>query len=185
MKTKVVKMNSKSDKVLANLDKFPHLKNVKESIEKLKEYGDLLERRKVFAKEGYADKSPREKNDIDILLIETDTKISRSRQRIDERTQYFNNYHTQNGKSFDEVLEKYDETRKSAILKSRDKNFNNAADLKYELDEANKFSAHFKTNWELKFRHFLELTKLLTASPAVDEKDLKDVDVNMTTKASE
>ena len=123
MKSKVVKMNNKSDKVLANLDKFPHLKNVKESIEKLKEYGDLLEQRKVFAKDGYADMSPREKNDVDILIIETDTKISRSRQRIDERTDYFNKYHASIAKSFDEVMENYDQTRKDAILKSRDKKY--------------------------------------------------------------
>lgn len=179
MKSKVVKMTAKGDKVLANLDKFPHLKNVKESIEKLKEYIDLLEKRKVFAKEGYADMSPRDKNDVDILLIETDTKIARSRQRIDERTDYFNNYHTQIGKSFNEVLENYDQTRKDAILKSRDKAFHNADALKAELDEANKFAQHFQTNWEMKFRHYLELRKLLTASPAADEKDLKDVDVSM------
>lgn len=182
--TKVVSMKGKKSnaekEVLANIDRFPHLKNVRLSIGKLQEYIDLLEKRKTFAKKDYDICSEKDQVEIDILIIETDTKIARSRQRIDERQNYFNEYHKRLTETYDEVLKNFDATRKEAILKSNDKSFHNAKALKNELNEANNFAGMFSTNWELKFRHYLELKKILTASPAADQSELSDVDVKMT-----
>lgn len=163
--------------ILANIDRFPYLKNVKDTIGKLKEYNELLEKRKVFAKEGYNDLSPKEQNDVDILIIETDMRISKNRRNIDERTEYFNSYHDELVNIYDEVLEKNDSIRKEAIMKAKDKKFHNAKALKDELEVGNDSAAKFQTNWELKIRHYLELKKLLTASPAAKDKELTDVEV--------
>lgn len=179
MTAEITPANKEQKKVIANIDFFPHLKNIKESIEKLKTYIDLLEKRKVFARENYNSLPVKEQVEVDILEIETDTKIARSRQRIDERNQYFNDYVKKLSETFDEVVKNYDQTRKDAILKSRDKKFHNAAALKNELDEANNYAGYFQNNWELKFRHYLELKKLLTASPAAKPEELKDVDVSV------
>jgi hypothetical protein len=175
------KKSNAEKEVIVNIDRFPHLKNIRLSIGKLQEYIDLLEKRKTFAQKDYLSLDERQKVEVDILCIETDTKISRSRQRIDERQQYFNEYHKRLTDTYDEVSRNFENTRKEAILKSNDKAFHNSKALKNELNEANNFAGHFQTNWELKFRHYLELKKLLTASPAADQKDLKDVDVKIST----
>lgn len=149
-------------KVVANLDKFPHLKNVKEGIEMLKNYVECLECRCKLLKEHSLEdvSSPHAVNESKIIVHETNFKIMKTNNQIAERTEYYNKYFMDVVNLFDEVEKNYDSLRKKAIMLSNDKSFHNHKALKKDLEEANEYAGKFPTNWELKFRHYVELKKL-------------------------
>ena len=151
-----------------NIDKFPHLKNVKESIDDLKNYVELLEKRKRLARAGSSKLSELEQNDSDILIAETQIKISKANKTINERTDYFTEYHEKLMKLYDDVQENWDKLQKKVLKVIEEKTHPNHLKLAEEVKATSVFSKEFEKNWEMKFRHFIELKQLL--QPPKDDK---------------
>lgn len=166
---------SKSNTIEMNIKKFPHLMNVKDGINTLKSLVDHLEKRKKLCKENFSEMSAFEKNEVEILTIETDIKISKAKKNIQERSDYFEKYMKQLVSTWPEVERDYKEFRKKALLMVKDNEFKsknplNHKKLQTEINDAKDYITEFSKNYEMKFRHFLHLKEFMKPDPAKTKK---------------
>ena len=136
-------MTNSNKTIQKNIDKFPHLKNVKESIDDLKSYVELLEKRKRLARAGSAKATELEQNDTDILIAETKIKISKANKTINERTDYFTDYHEKLMQLYSEVETNWDKLQKAAKKIIKEKLHPNYKKLKEELKASDLFAKEF------------------------------------------
>jgi len=156
---------------------FPHLVNVRESISELKRYVELLEKRKVLAKTGSASATDYDKNEIKILACETNITISKVNKTIKERTDYFQDYHSKLVEIYPEVSDNFTSLVAQAKKLSQDKKFHAYKKLQKEINEAEPYIQEFKTNWEIKFRYYIELKAIVNSKPETKTSKLEKVEI--------
>ena len=153
-------MNAKLE-ITDNMKRYPHLLNIKEGLTTLKTLKERLEKRKKLIKTDFKEKSTHDQNEIEIILIETEIKIVKLNKSITERTDYYNDYFKQLTKMLPEVIKNFKSVRLEALNLVKDKTHPNHKKLKAELDTNNNKSDEWNINYELKFRHYLEIKELI------------------------
>ena len=175
--SKTVKMQAKKqDKVMLNIDRFPHLKKLIAASEKLGKLHTLLEEKKMFLLKEHSknQNKPRslETVNLDIDVIELDIKIARNAINRHERMEEISAYHNEVARLLPEVDKNFQEMRKKALVQLQDNTYPDWIRLNEEIEIGNKNSSEFNKNWEMKMRHYLELKQILepkTEQPPVTE----------------
>jgi predicted nuclease with TOPRIM domain len=146
-------------KIKIQMDKFPHLSNVKKTITSIKKEIELLNKRKSFASQEIESLvSPYTKNEIDITLLRTDREISRLYKTLNEQESHFKDYKEKLTSLVDEVNENYEtfikEKRKLIIADEK---------IRQLFDTYKQFD--FDANWEAKIMLYHELKELEKPAP--------------------
>jgi hypothetical protein len=157
-----------------NMDKFPHLINIKEGISTLKSLHERLELRTRLIKENYSDKTEYEKNEIEIILIDTKIRLIKVNKSILDRTDYYNKYFSSINEMLPEVTKRYSSMRKKALLEiSNPSKDMDIKALKAEIKNGNDKVAEMEKNHETKIRHYLELKNILEPEKEKEKPALK------------
>tara|TARA_R110000751_G_scaffold137239_3_gene240608 strand:- start:182 stop:709 length:528 start_codon:yes stop_codon:yes gene_type:complete len=151
-----------------NISFFPHLKNVKESIEELKNYVEYLNVR-IDTEPPEAFKTAYFLNERKILISETKIKISKANKTISERSEYFADYYKGLVEIYVEASTKFTELMLQANSLSLDKKFHANEKLNKELEEAAPYLEDMQKNWELKFRFYIEIKNIINSDPAAPD----------------
>lgn len=144
-------------KMIFELEKFPYALAVKEQVESIRKYIDMLTKRKALIKEGFSEKSDFEKNEIEITIHETNAKLARSHKSLNEQEQYFKDYCASLSKKIDEVNEKYDKL----IMRAR--GYKQKKEVVAQLNEAFAIvkDMDLENNWEQRIKHYIDLDLIL------------------------
>jgi hypothetical protein len=115
---------------------------------------ELLEKRLLFCRENFSQKSDFEKNEIQILELETKSQLTHKRKDLTHRTVYFESYMQTFTKDVEELEEKYEETL-AKVTANKDK-IKGARDFLHAVrwDVIN-------TNMDSKISFYKELKKFL------------------------
>jgi len=156
------------------MNKFPHLVNIKEGITTLKKLHERLELRTILIKKDYTSKSEFEKNEIEIVLLDTSIRLVKVNKSIKDRTEYYNKYYESLNETMPEVIKRYSEMRKKALLQisSPSKDIDTKA-LKAEIKNGNDLTSEMEKNYETKIRHYLELKNILEPEKTKEKPALK------------
>lgn len=146
-------------KMIFELEKFPYALAVKEKVESIREYIELLTKRKTLIKEGFSEKSEFEKNEIEITIHETNVKLANRHKVLNEQEQYFKDYCSSLSKKIDEVNEKYDKM----IMRAR--GYKQKKEVVAKLNEAFAIvkDMDLENNWEQRIKHYIDLDMILNA----------------------
>lgn len=139
--------------------KFPHLTNVKESVEQLTSYIEKLNKRKLLINNQQEMKSEYQKNEDEILLIITDRGLAKSHKNLAEKNEYIKNFSEKLVKYIDEVNENYDSMVQKAFnyYENNKKSKNNEMVKALELEWENVKKTDLNENWEVRIKHYIVL----------------------------
>jgi len=146
-------MSTKSMKM--QMDKFPYLSNLKESISNLKTIIELYQKRKKLIGENKDSLSEYEKNEIEIKIWLTNKDLSSAYKDLSDRELKFKELYKFYNDNLNEVSINF-ETIYSQAKKSKEEN------IKEELEKYKGFD--FAENYEAKIHLYSTLKKLLTES---------------------
>jgi hypothetical protein len=146
-------------KIKIQMDKFPHLSNVKKTITSIKKEIELLNKRKSLASQEIESLvSAYSKNEIEIVVLRTDRELARLYKTLNEQESHFKDYKEKLSSLIDEVNENYDtfikEKRKSIIADEK---------IRQLFDTYKQFD--FDANWEAKIMLYHELKELEKPTP--------------------
>lgn len=155
------------------LSKFPHLINIQEGISTLKKLHEHLELRKKYIKTDFSSKTTHEKNEIEIIILDTEIRLVKINKQIKDRTEYYNKYFASLNESYPEVEKNFKFMRKKALLSISRSDTDKAVkkSLKSEMDAGNERMTEMKSNYETKIRHYLELKNILEPEEKEEKKE--------------
>jgi hypothetical protein len=143
--------------------KFPHLLTIKQRVEEITLFIEKLNKRKVLINNQQAKKSEFQKNEDDILLIQTDWDLAKSHKSLAEKTEYVREFVERLEKYIPEINENYESVvSKAKAYYENNKNSKNndiAKALENEFKEVEK--TDLNENWEVRIKHYLVLKNLL------------------------
>lgn len=140
------------------MDKFPHLKNVKETISSIQKEIELLNERKRLStarKEGIISKY--EVNELELVLLRTDREISKLFKTLNDQEKHFKNYKEKLSYLLDEVSENFD-----SYIKEQRKLIMTSDDVRFCFEQFKPFD--FNENWEAKIQFYSNLQSIEKAA---------------------
>ncbi len=144
MSTKIMKMQ---------MDKFPYLSNLKESISNLKIVIELYQKRKKLIGENKDSLSEYEKNEIEIKIFLTNKDLANAFKDLNDRETKFKELYKFYSDNLNEVSISFEDVLSQA-KKSKDEKI---------IEEISKYkSFDFKENYEAKIHLYSTLKKLLS-----------------------
>lgn len=146
-------------KLVFDEKKFPHLTNVKNSVETLTLYIEKLNKRKSLISNEQNMKSSFQANEDEILLIKTDWELAKCHKNLSEKTDYVKNFTQKLVEYIDEVNDNWEEmTQKAKIFyESNKKSKNNEIVKALETEFENVNGVDFDDNWEIRIKHYIVL----------------------------
>jgi len=146
-------------KLVFDEKKFPHLTNVKNSVETLTLYIEKLNKRKSLINNEQNLKSSFQANEDEILMIKTDWELAKCHKNLSEKTDYVKNFTQKLVEYIDEVNENWgDMTQKAKIFyESNKKSKNNEIVKALEQEYENVKGVDFDDNWEIRIKHYIVL----------------------------
>ena len=146
-------------KLVFDEKKFPHLTNVKNSVETLTLYIEKLNKRKSLVSNEQNMKSSLQANEDEILLIKTDWELAKCHKNLSEKTDYVKNFTQKLVEYIDEVNENWEEmTQKAKIFyESNKKSKSNEIVKALETEFQNVKGVDFDDNWEIRIKHYIVL----------------------------
>lgn len=140
------------------MDKFPHLKNVKETISSIQKEIELLnERKRLSAAHKENIISNYEWNEIDLVLLRTDREISKLFKTLNDQEKHFKNYKEKLSSLLDEVSENFD-----SYIKEQRKLIMTSDDVRFCFEQFKPFD--FNENWEAKIQFYSNLQSIEKAA---------------------
>lgn len=140
------------------MDKFPHLKNVKETISSIQKEIELLnERKRLSASHKENIISNYEWNEIDLVLLRTDREISKLFKTLNDQEKHFKNYKEKLSSLLDEVSENFD-----SYIKEQRKLIMTSDDVRFCFEQFKPFD--FNENWEAKIQFYSNLQSIEKAA---------------------
>lgn len=148
-------------KMSFKLEKFPHLLNLKNTIEDMKRYIDLLNKRKVLLKEKNTEKSEYEKNEDEIVIIRTNWELAKSHKNLREKENYFTEFCEKLEEHIKETNENFDDV----VSKARNWRGNKtiAEQLRVEFETVEK--EDLNKDWQMRIKHFITLKAIMNPKP--------------------
>ena len=140
------------------MDKFPHLKNVKETISSIQREIELLNERKRLSdahKENVY--SNYEWNELELVLLRTDREISKLFKTLNDQEKHFKNYKEKLSSLLDEVSENFD-----SYIKEQRKLIMTSDDVRFCFEQFKPFD--FNENWEAKIQFYSNLQSIEKAA---------------------
>jgi hypothetical protein len=140
------------------MDKFPHLKNVKETISSIQQEIELLNERKRLSaayKENVS--SNYETNELELVLLRTDREISKLFKTLNDQEKHFKNYKEKLSSLLDEVSENFD-----SYIKEQRKLIMTSDDVRFCFEQFKPFD--FNENWEAKIQFYSNLQSIEKAA---------------------
>lgn len=146
-------------KLVFDEKKFPHLTNVKNSVETLTLYIEKLNKRKSLISNEQSIKSSFQANEDEILLIKTDWELAKCHKNLSEKTDYVKNFTQKLVEYIDEVNENWEElTQKAKIFyESNKKSKTNEIVKALATEFDNVKGVDFDDNWEIRIKHYIVL----------------------------
>lgn len=140
------------------MDKFPHLKNVKETISSIQQEIELLNERKRLSA-AYIEKiNPYyEINELKLVLLRTDREISKLFKTLNDQEKHFKNYKEKLSSLLDEVSENFD-----SYIKEQRKLIMTSDDVRFCFEQFKPFD--FNENWEAKIQFYSNLQSIEKAA---------------------
>lgn len=140
------------------MDKFPHLKNVKETITSIQQEIELLNERKRLSA-AYIEKiNPYyEINELKLVLLRTDREISKLFKTLNDQEKHFKNYKEKLSSLLDEVSENFD-----SYIKEQRKLIMTSDDVRFCFEQFKPFD--FNENWEAKIQFYSNLQSIEKAA---------------------
>ena len=146
-------------KIKIQMDKFPHLSNVKKTISTIKKEIDLLNKRKNLASQEIEMLvSPFQKNETELLVVRTDRELGRLYKTLNEQESHFKNYKEKLTSLIDEVNDSFDD-----FVKEKRKSIISDEKIRQLFDTYKQFN--FDENWEAKIMLYHELKELEKPTP--------------------
>ena len=146
-------------KLVFDEKKFPHLTNVKNSVETLTLYIEKLNKRKSLISNEQNMKSSFQANEDEILLIKTDWELAKCHKNLSEKIDYVKNFSQKLVEYIDEVNDNWEEmTQKAKIFyESNKKSKSNEIVKALETEFSNVKGVDFDDNWEIRIKHYIVL----------------------------
>ena len=140
------------------MDKFPHLKNVKNTISSMQREIELLNKRKRLWTAELQNLSEFEQNELELKMLRTDRELARLFKNLSEQENHFKGYKDKLDANIKELNQNYDEfVARCKKLKSTNQ------DIKNTFDQFGVFD--FNTNWEAKVMFYASLKQALEPKP--------------------
>ena len=140
------------------MDKFPHLKNVKETISSIQKEIELLnERKRLSAARKESIISKYEVNELELVLLRTDREISKLFKTLNDQEKHFKNYKEKLSSLLDEVSENFD-----FYIKEQRKLIMTNDDVRFCFEQFKPFD--FNENWEAKIQFYSNLQSIEKAA---------------------
>ena len=138
-------------KLKIQMDKFPHLKNVKDVISSIQKEIELLnERLRLSTAHKEELSSLYLKNELDLVILRTDREISKLFKTLNDQEKHFKNYKEKLTSLLDEVSENFDsyikEQRKLIMVNEK---------VRICFEQFKPFD--FNENWEAKIQFYANL----------------------------
>lgn len=141
-------------KMKIQMDKFPHLKYVKDTIDNIQKEIEVLNKRKrLGASEKATLTSEYQQNELDLVLLRTEREISKLFKTLNDQENHFKVYKQKLTDLLDEVSENFDsyiKDQRKLILKNE----------KVRLMFAQFKPFDFEENWEAKIQFYANLKEL-------------------------
>lgn len=141
-------------KMKIQMDKFPHLKYVKDTIDNIQKEIEVLNKRKrLGASEKATLTSEYQQNELDLVLLRTEREISKLFKTLNDQENHFKVYKQKLTDLLDEVSENFDsyiKEQRKLILKNE----------KVRLMFAQFKPFDFEENWEAKIQFYANLKEL-------------------------
>lgn len=139
--------------------KFPHLTNVKDSVEQLSSYIEKLNKRKLLINNQQEMKSEFQKNEDEILLIITDRDLAKSHKNLAEKNDYVKNFSEKLVTYIEEVNENYESMVQKAhnYYENNKKSKTNEIVKALEVEWENVKNTDLNQNWEVRIKHYIVL----------------------------
>jgi len=151
-------------KMKIQMDKFPHLKYVKDTIDSIQKEIEVLNKRKrLGASERITLTSEYQQNELDLVLLRTEREISKLFKTLNDQENHFKVYKQKLTELLDEVSEHFDsyiKEQRKLILK----------DEKVRLMFAQFKPFDFDENWEAKIQFYANLKELEKQETTPTEK---------------
>jgi len=141
-------------KMKIQMDKFPHLKYVKDTIDAIQKEIEVLNKRKrLGASERLTLTSEYQQNELDLVLLRTEREISKLFKTLNDQENHFKVYKQKLTDLLDEVSENFDsyiKEQRKLILKNE----------KVRLMFAQFKPFDFDDNWEAKIQFYANLKEI-------------------------
>ena len=141
-------------KMKIQMDKFPHLKYVKDTIDAIQKEIEVLNKRKrLGASERLSLTSEYQQNELDLVLLRTEREISKLFKTLNDQENHFKVYKQKLTELLDEVSENFDsyiQAQRKLILKNE----------KVRLMFAQFKPFDFDDNWEAKIQFYANLKEI-------------------------
>lgn len=141
-------------KMKIQMDKFPHLKYVKDTIDNIQKEIEVLNKRKrLGASEKATLTSEYQQNELDLVLLRTEREISKLFKTLNDQENHFKVYKQKLTDLLDEVSENFDsyiKEQRKLILKNE----------KVRLMFAQFKPFDFEENWEAKIQFYANLKEI-------------------------
>jgi hypothetical protein len=140
------------------MDKFPHLKNVKETINSIHQEIEILNERKRLSTEHETSlNSTYAKNELKLVILRTDREISKLFKTLNDQEKHFKNYKEKLSSLLDEVSENFD-----SYIKEQRKLIMTSDDVRFCFEQFKPFD--FNENWEAKIQFYSNLQSIEKAA---------------------
>jgi len=141
-------------KMKIQMDKFPHLKYVKDTIDAIQKEIEVLNKRKrLGASERLTLTSEYQQNELDLVLLRTEREISKLFKTLNDQENHFKVYKQKLTDLLDEVSENFDsyiKEQRKLILKNEKVRLMFAQFKPFDFDE----------NWEAKIQFYANLKEI-------------------------
>ena len=136
------------------MDKFPHLKYVKDTITSIQNEIEILNKRKrLVASEKVIIISEYQKNELDLTILRTEREISKLFKALNDQENHFKKYKEKLTELLDEVSENFEkyikEQRKLILINEK---------VRLMFEQFKPFD--FEQNWEAKIQLYANLKEI-------------------------
>ncbi len=147
------------------MDKFPHLKYVKETITSIQNEIEILNKRKrLVASEKVIIISEYQKNELDLTILRTEREISKLFKALNDQENHFKKYKEKLTELLDEVSENFEkyikEQRKLILINEK---------VRLMFEQFKPFD--FEQNWEAKIQLYANLKEIEKSENTPETKE--------------
>lgn len=147
------------------MDKFPHLKYVKDTITSIQNEIEILNKRKrLVASEKVIIISEYQKNELDLTILRTEREISKLFKALNDQENHFKKYKEKLTELLDEVSENFEkyikEQRKLILINEK---------VRLMFEQFKPFD--FEQNWEAKIQLYANLKEIEKSENTPETKE--------------
>jgi hypothetical protein len=148
-----------------DVTKFPHLLSIQERVEELTLFIEKLNLRKALINGQSEMKSEFQKNEDEILVLQTNWDLAKSHKSLAEKTQYVKEFTERLVKYIDEINENFESIRVKALsyLENNKNSKNNETVKALQVEFEQVKDTDLDENWEVRVKHYIVLKSIFEA----------------------